>query len=151
MVPSQRKTEALDSLRTIPLFSSVSDEDLESTASLLIERRFPKHKTVVEEGLPGDYMYVIREGRVKVTKLSGDGREKILELLEAGSFFGEMSLLDSAPRSASVKALTEVRILALARNDLRDVVRAGQGAALERSLPCLGGPVGDRSAIPGPG
>ena len=73
MVSSQRKAEALDSLRTIPLFSSVSDEDLESIASLLIDRRFPKHKTIVEEGLPGDYMYVIREGRVKVTKLSGDG------------------------------------------------------------------------------
>ena len=130
MVPSQRKTEALDSLRTIPLFSSVSDEDLESIASLLIERRFPKHKTIVEEGLPGDYMYVIREGRVKVTKLSGDGREKILELLEAGSFFGEMSLLDSAPRSASVKALTEVRILALARNDFLNVLRRSPDLAL---------------------
>jgi CRP-like cAMP-binding protein len=130
MVPSQRKTEALDSLRTIPLFSSVSDEDLESIASLLIERRFPKHKTIVEEGLSGDYMYVIREGRVKVTKLSGDGREKILELLEAGSFFGEMSLLDSAPRSASVKALTEVRILALARNDFLNVLRRSPDLAL---------------------
>jgi CRP/FNR family cyclic AMP-dependent transcriptional regulator len=130
MVSSQRKTEALASLRTIPLFSSVSDEDLESIASLLIERRFPKHKTIVEEGLPGDYMYVIREGRVKVTKLSGDGREKILELLEAGSFFGEMSLLDSAPRSASVKALTEVRVLALARNDFLNVLRRSPDLAL---------------------
>jgi len=130
MVPSQRKTEALDSLRTIPLFSSVSDEDLESIASLLIERLFPKHKTIVEEGLSGDYMYVIREGRVKVTKLSGDGREKILELLEEGSFFGEMSLLDSAPRSASVKALTEVRILALARNDFLNVLRRSPDLAL---------------------
>ena len=130
MVSSQRKAEALDSLRTIPLFSSVSDEDLESIASLLIDRRFPKHKTIVEEGLPGDYMYVIREGRVKVTKLSGDGREKILELLETGSFFGEMSLLDSAPRSASVKALTEVRVLALARNDFLKVLRRSPDLAL---------------------
>jgi len=130
MVPSQHKTEALDSLRTIPLFSSVSDEDLESIASLLIERRFPKHKTIVEEGLPGDYMYVIREGRVKVTKLSGDGREKILEMLEEGSFFGEMSLLDSAPRSASVKALTEMRILALSRNDFLNVLRRSPDLAL---------------------
>jgi CRP-like cAMP-binding protein len=130
MVAPQLKSEAFDSLRTIPLFSSVSDEDLESIASLLIDRRFPKHKTIVEEGLSGDYMYVIREGRVKVTKLSGDGREKILELLEAGSFFGEMSLLDNAPRSASVKALTEVRILALARNDFLNVLRRSPDLAL---------------------
>jgi len=130
MTSQQRKNEALDSLRTIPLFSSVGDEDLESIASLLIERKFPKNKTIVEEGLPGDYMYVIREGRVKVTKLSGDGREKILEMLESGSFFGEMSLLDSAPRSASVKALTEVRILALARNDFLAVLRRSPDLAL---------------------
>ena len=122
--------DAIESLRTIPLFSSVSDEDLHSLASLLIERRFPKHKTVVEEGLPGDYMYVIREGRMKVTKLSGDGREKILELLNAGDFFGEMSLLDSAPRSASVKALTDVRILALARNDFLKLLLGGPDLAL---------------------
>ncbi len=130
MSRSRQSNEALESLRTIPLFSSVGDEDLESIASLLIERRFPKNKTIVEEGLPGDYMYVIREGRVKVAKLSGDGREKILEFLEAGAFFGEMSLLDSAPRSASVKALTDTRILALARNDFLNVLRKNPDVAL---------------------
>jgi CRP-like cAMP-binding protein len=130
MASSLRGKEALESLRTIPLFSSVSDEDLESIASLLIERRFPAGKTIVEEGLPGDYMYVIREGRVKVTKLSGDGREKILELLESGEFFGEMSLLDRAPRSASVKTLAETRILALARNDFLSVLRRSPDLAM---------------------
>jgi CRP-like cAMP-binding protein len=130
MGPPLRNVEAIDSLRAIPLFSEVGDEDLKAIASLLIERRFPKHKTIVEEGLSGDYMYVIREGRVKVTKLSGDGREKILEMLEAGQFFGEMSLLDSAPRSASVKALTEVRIFALARNDFLNLMRRSSDLAL---------------------
>ena len=87
--------EAIASLRVIPVFAGVSTEILESIASLLIERRFPKHKTIVEEGAPGDYMYIISKGRVKVTKLSGDGREKILELLDVGDFFGEMSLFDA--------------------------------------------------------
>jgi CRP/FNR family transcriptional regulator/CRP/FNR family cyclic AMP-dependent transcriptional regulator len=130
MDTSRQRSEAIESLRSIPLFSAVSDEDLEAISSLLIERRFPKNKTLVEEGLPGDFMYVIREGRVKVTKLSGDGREKILEMLETGDFFGEMSLLDSAPRSASVKALTDVRILALARNDFLNVLQRSSGLAL---------------------
>jgi CRP/FNR family transcriptional regulator/CRP/FNR family cyclic AMP-dependent transcriptional regulator len=130
MTTPNHRGEALDSLRAIPLFAQVSDEDLASIASLLIERRLPKNKTVVEEGTPGDYMYVIREGRVKVTKLSGDGREKILEMLEAGAFFGEMSLLDSAPRSASVKALTDVRVLALSRKDFLNVLRRSPDLAL---------------------
>ena len=130
MSAMQRSREALESLRTIPLFAEVSDTDLEAIALLLIERRFPKHKTIVEEGLPGDYMYVIREGQVKVTKLSGDGREKILELFGPGSFFGEMSLLDNSPRSASVKTLAETRILALSRSDFLGVLRRSPDIAM---------------------
>ena len=68
-------------------------------------------------------MYIIREGRVKVTKLSEDGREKILEFLDAGSFVGEMALLERAPRSASVKTLAPVRLLALSRNDFLSLLR----------------------------
>lgn len=118
-----KSREALDSLRTIPLFAAVPDDALSAIAELLIERRVPKNQTIVEEGLSGDYMYVIREGQVKVTKLSGDGREKILELLGPGDFFGEMSLLDDAPRSASVKSLTETHILALSRPDFLKELR----------------------------
>ncbi len=123
MAQNQIGRDAIRALRAIPLFSAVGDADLESLSSLVIERRFPKHKTIVEEGAPGDYMYIICDGRVKVTKLSGDGREKILELLDGGDFFGEMSLLDDAPRSASVEALSEVRVLALGRNDFLDLLR----------------------------
>ena len=122
--------EALDSLRAIPLFARLRDDDLGRIADLLIERRFPKHKTIVEEGLPGDYMYVIREGRVQVSKLSDDGREKILEFFEKGDFFGEMSLLDDAPRSASVRALTDTRILALSRADFLSVLRRSPDVAM---------------------
>jgi CRP-like cAMP-binding protein len=124
------KPETIASLRAIPMFSGVSEDALESIASLLIERSFPKNKTIVEEGAPGDYMYIIVEGRVKVTKLSGDGREKILELLDVGDFFGEMSLFDEAPRSASVKAMSKVRILALARNDFLRLLSRSPDLAL---------------------
>ena len=130
MSTAQRSREALESLRAIPLFSSVRDGDLDAIASLVIERRFPKHKTIVEEGLPGDYMYIIRQGRVSVSKLSDDGREKILEFLDAGDFFGEMSLLDNAPRSASVRTLIETRILALSRNDFLKELRHNPDLAM---------------------
>lgn len=122
--------EALDSLRMIPLFAGVGDDDLESIAALLIERRIAKGHTIVEEGLSGDYMYILTEGQVKVTKLSGDGREKILELLGPGDFFGEMSLLDNAVRSASVKSMSETRILALSRNDFLKELRHNPDLAM---------------------
>jgi CRP-like cAMP-binding protein len=118
-----RTRETLEALRSIPLFARVADSDLEQIASHVIERRYPRNTTIVEEGLAGDYMYIIREGRVKVTKLSEDGREKILEFLDAGSFVGEMALLERAPRSASVKTLAPVRLLALSRNDFLSLLR----------------------------
>jgi CRP/FNR family transcriptional regulator, cyclic AMP receptor protein len=118
-----RSSDAVESLRAIPLFSGVAEPDLEQIASHLIERRYPRNTTIVEEGLAGDYMYIIREGRVKVTKLSDDGREKILEFLDAGAFVGEMALLERAPRSASVKALTAVRLMALSRTDFLGLLR----------------------------
>jgi CRP/FNR family cyclic AMP-dependent transcriptional regulator len=125
-----RKKEALESLRAIPLFSRVRDADLEDVASHLIERRFPKHSTVVEEGMTGDYMYVIREGRVKVTKASDDGREKIMGFLDKGSFFGDMALLTGELRSASVKTLEPSRLLALSRRDFIELIRQSPDLAL---------------------
>jgi len=124
------RKDVVDSLRAIPLFSRVSESDLEELASHLIERRFPKNATVVEEGLPGDYMYVIREGRVKVTKASEDGREKIMNFLEAGAFFGDMALLGNETRSASVKTLEESLLLALSRRDFIDLLRQSPDLAL---------------------
>ncbi|HME70352.1 MAG TPA: Crp/Fnr family transcriptional regulator [Myxococcota bacterium] len=108
----------------------MSDTDLELIASLLIERRYARNTTIVEEGLPGDYMYVIREGRVKVTKLSDEGREKILNFLDEGGFFGEMALLDRAPRIASVKTLKPVRLLALSRTDFLNALRTSPDLAM---------------------
>ena len=126
---STRK-DVLESLRAIPLFSRVSEEDLEELATHLIARRFPKNATVVEEGLPGDYMYVIKEGRAQVTKASEDGREKIMNFLEVGAFFGDMALVGNEMRSASVKTLEESLLLVLSRRDLHDLLRHSSDLAL---------------------
>ncbi len=123
-------TDTIEALRAIPLFSHVTDSDLEQIASHLIERRYPRNTTIMEEGLPGDYMYILREGRVKVTKLSDDGREKILDFLDEGKFVGEMALLERAPRSASVKSLSPVRVLALSRGDFMGLIKKSPDLAL---------------------
>jgi CRP-like cAMP-binding protein len=130
MTTSGRSRDALEIARGIPLFAQVADDDLDQIASHLIERRYPRNTTIVEEGLPGDYMYIIREGRVKVTKLSDDGREKILEFLDEGAFVGEMALFERAPRSASVKTLTPVRLLALSRTDFIGLLKKSPDLAM---------------------
>jgi len=67
---------------------------------------------------------------VKVSKASEDGREKIMNFFDAGDFFGEMSLLDRQPRSASVKTLCPVRLLALSRRDFLDLLSSSSDLAL---------------------
>ena len=130
MSENVNRREACESLRAIPIFRDATDQDLESLALHLIERRFPKNAIIVDEGLAGDYMYVIRSGRVKVTKASGDGREKIMNLLSVGDFFGEMSLLDDEPRSASVTTLEPTLLLALSRRDFMELLNNSSSLAL---------------------
>ncbi len=124
------RREGRESLRAIPIFREATDEDLDKLALHLIERSFPKDAIIVDEGLAGDYMYVIRSGRVKVTKASDDGREQILNLFRAGDFFGEMSLLDNQPRSASVSTLEPTRLLALSRRDFLELLKSSSTLAL---------------------
>ena len=112
-----------DALRAIPLFAMLDEPVVEEIAGLLIDRKFPKNAVIFEDGSLGDYMYLIREGQVKVTKMSDDGREKILEILSAGDFFGEMALLDREPRSASIKTTRPCALLALSRHDFLALLR----------------------------
>ncbi len=122
--------DGIDILAAMPLFQELSRSDLGALAEQLIERRFPRDATIIQEGQAGDYMYILREGRVKVTKVSGAGREKILEILEAGAFFGEMALLDPPERSASVKSLDPVRLLALSRQSFLNALDEVPGMAM---------------------
>ena len=130
MTDTLTRREARDSLRSIPIFREASDEDLDKLALHLIERSFPKDAIIVDEGLAGDYMYVIRSGRVKVTKASDEGREQIMNLFGEGDFFGEMSLLDNEPRSASVTTLEPSLLLALSRRDFLELLKTRSTLAL---------------------
>jgi CRP-like cAMP-binding protein len=123
--------ERTEALRAIPLFASLEESGLQEIAELLIDRKFPKDAVIFEDGSMGDYMYVIRTGEVKVTKMSEDGREKILEILGEGEFFGEMALLDRQPRSASVKTTRACTLLALSRQDFIALLRRDPDISLE--------------------
>lgn len=120
-----------DKLRSIPLFAKLANDDLAWLATSLIERRYAKGTVILEEGLPGKFMYIVREGRVKVSMASGDGRERITGLLEAGEFFGELALIDGYPRSATVTALVPTRVSALSRNDFLDLLSRSPDLSME--------------------
>ncbi len=92
-------------LRAIPLFKDLSDKDLALINDLAIDKNVTKGNVVLTEGETGDSLYAIISGRVKIFIGDEDGREIILKILGPGDFFGEMSLIDKQPRSASVSTL----------------------------------------------
>ena len=121
----------IEGLQAIPLFANLDEKDLSDIAGLLIERKFPRDAVIFEEGTLGDYMYLIQEGQVKVTKMSEDGREKILELFGPGDFFGDMSLIDREPRSASIKTTKACVLMALSRHDFLGLLRQNPDVSMQ--------------------
>jgi CRP/FNR family cyclic AMP-dependent transcriptional regulator len=106
-------------LSTVPLFSGLTADQLARFADVTREKTFPRGSVIVFEQDPGDSLYVVRSGRVKVVLLGEDGREVILGILEVGEYFGELSLIDEQPRSANVIAMEESTLLVLRREDFR--------------------------------
>jgi len=116
-------------LATVPLFKSLDAEERERFAEFVREKTYPKGSVILFENDPGDALFVVRSGRVKVVLLAEDGREVILSLLGAGEYFGELSLIDDQPRSAHVIAMEESTLLVLRREDFRRRVDASPGVA----------------------
>jgi CRP-like cAMP-binding protein len=114
--------DELELLRSVPIFSELTEADFQSLAKVANRRRYPKDSVVFFENEEGDFFFMILEGRIKVTILGDDGREVILSLLGAGDFFGEMALLDNEPRSATAIAVEDTELLSLHRNDFQNVL-----------------------------
>ncbi len=116
-------------LATVPLFSGLTPDQLARFADVTREKTFPRGSVIVFEQDPGDSLYVVRSGRVKVVLLGEDGREVILGILEVGEYFGELSLIDEQPRSANVIAMEDAALLILRREDFRKRVEEAPSVA----------------------
>lgn len=119
-----------DFLKAIPLFRHLGEEELRALASLLRERVQVKGTVIVTQGDPGDTLFLIADGQVKVAVFGEDGREVILSVLSEGGFFGEMALLDDEPRSAHVIAMSDASLWQLRRDDFRSRLRASPDLAI---------------------
>jgi CRP-like cAMP-binding protein len=115
------------SLRQCALFEGVDEAALQEVARQLRRRRFRRNEVIFHQGDPGDALHVVTAGAVKVVLPSAEGDEAIIATLRPGDFFGELSLLDSAPRSATVVALESAETMALPRTVFRDLLDADPG------------------------
>ena len=121
----------LEALRTVPLFASLDDEAARELRELLEVRELPAGAVLFRAGDAGDAMYLIEGGRVRIFILDEDQHEVTLAELARGDFFGEMSIIDGKPRSASAVVGEAARLAVLRRDDFINFVRGNANVALE--------------------
>jgi len=112
----------LQILQKIPLFKDLEAADLTNLSQVLKPKEFRKDQTILRRDEPGNALYMINRGKVKVVLYGESGREIILSILKDNDFFGEMALLDGAPRSASVVAVEPSKLFVLERSDFLEQV-----------------------------
>jgi CRP-like cAMP-binding protein len=116
-------------LAGVELFAELDQDDLTKVSALAQVRSAAKDTTIFHEGDPAETVFVVAKGKVKIVTTSTDGKEFILSTLGAGQVFGEMALLESAPRSASVITATAVEMLVLNRHDFHHLMATTPGIA----------------------
>lgn len=140
-------TFAVDALRSCPLFEHADESVLRSIANGLRRRRFRRNEVIFHQGDPGDSLHIVGSGAVKIVLPSAEGEEAIIATLREGDFFGELSLLDGAPRSATAAAVEPSETLVLPRSAFMQLLDGDPGlrnallAGLTRELRRLTGHV----------
>jgi CRP-like cAMP-binding protein len=122
---------AAEVLKRVPLFTDLEEGELARFAEVTREREYPRNSVILFEDDPGDALYIVSSGQVKVVLIGEDGREVILSVLGDGDFFGEMSLIDDEPRSAHVIAMKDSRLLVLRREDFQVQLERHPSVALK--------------------
>jgi len=117
-------------IRDVPLWARLPDDDLKALASRGRVRRFSTGVTIFHEGDPGDAIYVVVDGRIRMSRLSGSGNEVTLAIIGAGDCTGELSLLDGRPRSATATCMQATRTFVVSRDDFVAWVQERPGASL---------------------
>jgi CRP/FNR family transcriptional regulator, cyclic AMP receptor protein len=117
-------------LKTIPLFSSLKDEEIEAIDRLSLTKKCTKDTIILLEDEEGDTLFVIMKGKVKVSTFSEGGKELIFTILGEGDFFGDMSLLDGRPRSATVISIEDTELKMIRRSDFHILIEKHPKIAL---------------------
>lgn len=110
-------------LSRVTIFSELTFEELEKIAALSIIRTYPKGVYVFYEGEPGDGFYFVKKGKLKLTKLLPDGKEKILHFVQDGDIFAELLLFDGGPFPASAQTMVESQVGVIRNADMEKLLR----------------------------
>mgnify|MGYP003337481133 FL=1 len=107
-----------DVVRKAPLFTALAEDSATALKARMVEVKVSKGQILFNEGDSGDRLYIVTDGKIKLGIKSIDGRENLLAVLGPGEMFGELSLFDPSPRTATATALTDAKLLGLGQEDL---------------------------------
>jgi len=120
-------SRVLELLHSMQIFSELPESELNKIARLLKEHKFAENELIFSQGEPGDALYIVLQGRVRIATTDHFGRERVLAFYGPGEFFGDMAVMTGAPRSASASASTDVRLLQLRKDDFDALVANSVG------------------------
>ncbi|WP_432821563.1 cyclic nucleotide-binding domain-containing protein [Trichloromonas sp.] len=111
----------LSLLRESALFADMSDAEIASLAELFRGKSILAGKTVFIENMPGESLYLVKEGTIRISKMLAEGDEQTLVVLGPDDTFGEMAVLDVAPRSATARVIEDAHLLSICKNDFEEL------------------------------
>jgi len=118
-------------LKQVPLFTGLAEEEIQELMALAKRRPFRGGEVIFHRDDPGQVLYVIKEGKVKICLISPDGQEISLAVLGKGDCFGEFAIFDSLPRSADAVAMEKVECYTLQRSDFHNAVMKNPKIAIQ--------------------
>ncbi len=123
-------TEISEQLKQTILFSALNDDELHEVAAFVRERHISAGETIIWEGDPPDWLYVVAEGKVKVVKYASSGKELIIAIFPPGNIFGEVAVFDGIPYPASAIAQADSAVLGISKTDLLSYLSQNPSVAL---------------------
>ncbi len=111
-------------LANVELFKGLTDDDRAALADMMAETSLKRGESLFQEGDNGDRLYLIGEGKVKLSHTADDGRENLIAVLGPGEIIGELSLFDLEPRSSTVTAIAPTKLYILSHEDMRAYIEA---------------------------
>lgn len=114
-----------------PLFSALDEETADKLMRTMTPRRLARGDVVFHEGDPGDSLYVIVSGKIKLARTSADGRESLMSVLGPGEMFGELSLFDPGPRLSTAYVVSNSELISLGNDSLRSFLSGHPEVAIQ--------------------
>ncbi|TLM69340.1 MAG: cyclic nucleotide-binding domain-containing protein [Deltaproteobacteria bacterium] len=125
---------AFDGIRGSVMLQGMTDADFSRLAEFCEDRQMAEGTTVFIENMPGESLFLIRRGTIRISKMFAEGDEKTLVVLGPEDIFGEMAVIDGLPRSATARVAEDAELISLKKKDFEALCQADPGLALKLAM-----------------